>query len=42
MTAMYETNMNRITRRIDAGLAMLRKTYRVTEVDTGSLANFVV
>ena len=40
--SMYETNMNRITRRIGAGLAMLRKSYRVTEIDTGSLANFVV
>ncbi|MBQ0037279.1 MAG: hypothetical protein KBS74_01255 [Clostridiales bacterium] len=40
--SMYETNMKRIHRRIDAGLAMLREAYRVTEIDTGSLENFVV
>lgn len=40
--SMYETNMKMIKRRTEAGLAMLRENYRVTEVDTGSLENFVV
>lgn len=39
---MYETNMKMIDRRINAGLAMLRETYKVTEIDTGSLESFVV
>lgn len=39
---MYETNMKMIKRRTEAGLAMLRENYRVTEVDTGSLESFVV
>ena len=40
--SMYETNMNMIERRINAGLSMLRQYYRVTETDTGALGNFVV
>ena len=40
--SMYETNMNMIERRINAGLSMLRQYYRVTEIDTGALENFVV
>ena len=40
--SMYETNMECIRQRVDEGLAMLRKHYRVTELDTGSLENFVV
>ncbi len=39
---MYETNMERIRHRLEAGLAMLREVYRVTEIDTGSLESFVV
>ncbi len=39
---MYETNMNMIERRINAGLSMLRQNYRVTEIDTGALESFVV
>ena len=33
--SMYEKNMNMINRRIDAGLALLRESYKVTEVDPG-------
>ena len=39
---MYETNMKMIERRINAGLALLRQNYRVTEIDTGALESFVV
>lgn len=39
---MFEINMNRITRRIESGLAMLRKHYRVTEIETGNLEHFIV
>lgn len=40
--SMYETNMKMIKRRLDAGLAMLKENYRVTEINTGSLESFVV
>lgn len=40
--SMYKTNMNMITRRIEAGLSMLREHYQVNEVDTGALEHFVV
>ena len=40
--SMYEKNMEMIGRRIDAGLSLLRRHYRVTEIDTGSLESFVV
>lgn len=40
--SMYETNMKMINRRLDSGLALLRRHYRVTELDTGSLKNFEV
>ena len=40
--SMYEKNMKMIERRIHAGLSMLRQYYRVTEIDTGALENFVV
>ena len=40
--SMYETNMESIKCRINAGLAMLRRAYRVTELDTGSLESFTV
>ena len=40
--SMYEVNMKMIKRRIDAGLSMLQKVYRVTETDTGTLESFAV
>lgn len=40
--SMYDTNMKMINRRLDAGIALLKENYRVTEIDTGSLENFIV
>ena len=40
--SLYETNIKMMDRRINAGLSMLKKHYRVNEIDTGSLESFVV
>lgn len=39
---MYEKNMKMIERRLNAGIDLLRRRYRVTELDTGALAGFEV
>lgn len=40
--SLYETNIRRINNRLTAGLDMLRESYRVNEIDVGSLESFVV
>lgn len=39
---MYQKNTEQIRRLADTGLAMLREYYPVSEIDTGSLENFLI